>query len=227
VEEAEILFINKAETLAETERGKVRAALKKEFPGKQILFSSAKGDVGVGDWMGCLGVVKDGGESWAATLTERRNKTTVVDRRYKDYLEVEFRCAQPLDGNGWLLARAEEIAKRLEVEGCEVAHFKMSLEKTQDGMTQDVREEGTGFLGIVNQVMSGEGPTLSRSMTGLLTSGTLLVNLRAEGDAAVLKAVVREVMEGGERAVSLTWDHEAAFQPGEPKPTHRLSPALA
>ena len=196
VEEAEILFINKAETLTEAERGKVRAALDKEFPGKQIRFGSAKGDEGVGEWLESL-EVKDGGDPLAAKLirlreampgqAERRDTTTVTDRRYKDYMEVdyevyargeamlgwynaevEFRSAEPLDGNAWLLARAEEIAKRLEDEGCEVAHFKMSLEKTQDveetqdGKTQDVREEGA--LGIVNQVMSGELPTLSRSM---------------------------------------------------------------
>ncbi len=240
VEEAEILFINKAETMDEAERGNVRAALEKEFPGKQIRFGSAKGDERVAEWLEDGLGAGGGGEdasSLAATLTERRYKQFMevdygVYARGEAMLgwynaEVAFRSAEPLDGNAWLLARAEEIAKRLEEECCEVAHFKMSLEKIQDGKTQNLRKEGAESLGIVNQVMSGEVPTLSRSMAGLLTCGTLLVNLRAEGDAAALKAIVREVMGGDETAASLTWSHEAAFQPGKPKPTHRIAAALA
>lgn len=130
--------------------------------------------------------------------------------------ELSFRAEAPVDGNAWLLARAEEIAGKLEEAGCEVAHFKMSLE-----MTPESGEEETTRVAIVNQVMSGEMPTLSREMNGGIEAGILLVNLRAEGDAGLLKSLVREVLDDHHGA-SLDWKNEAAFQPGEPKPTHRI-----
>ncbi len=77
-------------------------------------------------------------------------------------------------------------------------------------------------MAVVNQVLSGEDPSLSREMEGEILEGELLVNLRAEGDANDLKAIVREVLDAP-GPVSLTWLDEAAFQPGEPKPTHRLA----
>jgi hypothetical protein len=76
-------------------------------------------------------------------------------------------------------------------------------------------------VAIVNQVMSGESPSLSREMNGGIEAGILLVNLRAEGDAGLLKSLVREVLDAHHGA-SLGWKNEAAFQPGEPKPTHRI-----
>jgi hypothetical protein len=135
--------------------------------------------------------------------------------------ELSFRAEAPVDGNAWLLARAEEIAGKLEEAGCEVAHLKMSLEETQDFKTQDTREEDARRVAIVNQVMSGESPSLSREMNGGIEAGILLVNLRAEGDAGLLKSLVREVLDDHHGA-SLGWKNEAAFQPGEPKPTHRI-----
>lgn len=131
-----------------------------------------------------------------------------------------WRSAAPADGNGWLLETGRRVSARLEERGLEVAHFKAALIKTQDGKTQEPRQEGD--MAVVNQVLSGEDPSLSREMEGEILEGELLVNLRAEGDANDLKAIVREVLDAPGPA-SLTWLDEAAFQPGEPKPTHRLA----
>lgn len=231
VEEAEALFLNKVEMLTAAEREALCTALEKAYPEKRLWFGSAKVDEGVREWMeGCLGV-EDYGDSLAATLIERRYSRS-MDIDYGVYArgeamlgwynaELSFRAKAPVDGNAWLLARAEEIAGKLEEAGCEVAHFKMSLEETQDFKTQDTREEDARRVAIVNQVMSGEMPALSREMNGGIEAGVLLVNLRAEGDAGLLRTLVREVLESHHGA-SLGWKNEAAFQPGEPKPTHRI-----
>ena len=232
VEEAEVLFLNKVEMLTQTEREALRAALEKAFPEKRLWFGSAKADEGVREWMEeCLGLEEDKGGSLASSLTERRYSQS-MDIDYAVYArgeamlgwynaELSFWAETPADGNAWLLARAEEIARKLEEAGCEVAHFKMSLEENQDFKMQDTREEGARRVAIVNQVMSGESPTLSLVMNGGIEAGILLVNLRAEGDAGLLKSLVREVLERN-HGTSLGWKNEAAFQPGEPKPTHRI-----
>jgi G3E family GTPase len=261
VEEADGLFINKAELLGEGEREKLQAALASAFPGKPVGFGSAKSGAGVEEWMGSwLGGGDAGGTEQHAALAgapamrsgetpdlqhlqHRRDGRAPLKIDYAVYARGEamlgwynarlgLQAAAPLDGNAWLLDMAKTLAAKLEEEGLEVAHFKAALRQTQDCKTQDAREEDTvhalaiggSEVAIVNQVLSGEDPALSRRMNGRVTAGELLVNLRAEGDAGGLKAIVREVLEGDAR-VALVWHAEAAFQPGEPKPTHRMTAA--
>jgi G3E family GTPase len=153
VEEAEGLFLNKVEMLTAAEREALRAALEKGFPEKWLWFGSAKADEGVKEWMEeCLGVEEGHVGSLASSLTERRYSRS-MDIDYGVYArgeamlgwynaELSFRAEAPVDGNAWLLARAEEIAGKLEEAGCEVAHLKMSLEETQDFKTQEKRTRG-------------------------------------------------------------------------------------
>lgn len=232
VEEAEALFLNKVEMLTAAEKDALQSALEKAFPEKRLWFGSAKADDGICAWMaGCLGVEENKGDSLASSLTERRYSRS-MDVDYGVYArgeamlgwynaELSLRAEAPVDGNAWLLARAEEIAGKLEEAGCEVAHFKMSLEETRGEETRDASKEKEPRVAIVNQVMSGESPALSREMKGGIEAGILLVNLRAEGDAGLLKGLVREILEA-DHGADLCWKNEAAFQPGEPKPTHRI-----
>ena len=258
VEEADGLFINKVELLAEGEREKLQAALARAFPGKPVGFGSAKSGAGVEEWMGSwLGRGNDGGTEQHAALAgapektsdetpdlqHRRDGRAPLEIDYAVYARGEamlgwynarlgLQAAAPLDGNVWLLDMAKTLAAKLEEEGMEVAHFKAALtarQKTGRQKTEDKNplSEGDTFGGnvaIVNQVLSGEEPALSRRMNGRVAAAELLVNLRAEGDAGGLKAIVREVLEGDAR-VALVWHAEAAFQPGEPKPTHRITAA--
>jgi G3E family GTPase len=266
VEEADGLFINKAELLGEGEREKLQAALARAFPGKPVGFGSAKSGAGVAEWMGSwLG----GGDAWGTEphaaladapamrsgetpdlqhLQHRRDGRAPLEIDYAVYARGEamlgwynarlgLSAAAPLDGNAWLLDMAKTLAAKLEAEGMEVAHFKAALaarqktgrqktgrQKTEDKSPLSDGDAIVGNVAIVNQVLSGEEPALSRRMNGRMAAAELLVNLRAEGDAGGLKAIVREVLEGDAR-VALVWHDEAAFQPGEPKPTHRITAA--
>jgi hypothetical protein len=239
VEEADGLFVNKVELLEAGDEEKLRAALAKAFPGKQVSFGSAKTGAGVAEWMEeCFGIQATGG---TPVGHDSRDGYPPLEIDYAVYARGEamlgwynarlgLEAAAPLDGNAWLLERAREIAAMLDGKGMEVAHFKAALaarKKTGRQTTEDKNplSEGDPIVGevaIVNQVLSGEEPTLSREMDGLVTTAELLVNLRAEGDADCLRAIVREVLEADSR-VTLIWHDEAAFQPGEPKPTHRIT----
>lgn len=239
VEEADGLFVNKVELLEAGEEEKLRAALAKAFPGKQVSFGSAKTGAGVAEWMEvCFGIQATGG---TPVGHDSRDCYPPLEIDYAVYARGEamlgwynarlgLEAAAPLDGNAWLLERAREISAMLDDKGMEVAHFKAALaarKKTGRQTTEDKNplSEGDPIVGevaIVNQVLSGEEPALSREMDGLVTTAELLVNLRAEGDADCLRAIVREVLEADSHA-TLIWHDEAAFQPGEPKPTHRIT----
>jgi hypothetical protein len=59
----------------------------------------------------------------------------------------------------------------------------------------------------------------------LLAEGELIVNLRAEGDPADLKAIALHALERVSKAlnVAATLVHIEHFRPGRPQPTHRMA----
>jgi hypothetical protein len=79
----------------------------------------------------------------------------------------------------------------------------------------------------VHQVIGGTEVELIEEAASERNSGgrpelRLLVNLRAEGDAEALQQIVHRAFKTQEEA-QVTFDHEAAFQPGKPVPTHRIA----
>lgn len=218
VEEAECLFLNKTDLLTPSEREKVMAALQKAYPEKPIFEGSAKSGAGVKPF---LSMIREDTHSAPDSLMEVDYAVYARGEAMLGWFNatVVLKSELPVSGDIWLLACATRISGYLEDHHYEVAHFKMSLERTEPAGTT-----GPGEVAIVNQVMSGEMPTLSRSMERPFSSATLLVNLRAEGDALHLQALVRSALEescaGG--GLHIRWQNEAAFQPGEPKPTHRI-----
>ena len=87
---------------------------------------------------------------------------------------------------------------------------------------------GDGDLAVLNQVRNEHGAELSHTLDGELSRGELIVNLRAEGDPARLAAAVdAAILDAGRRRTA--WSsrrvHSEHFRPGQPNPTHRLTPA--
>jgi len=58
-----------------------------------------------------------------------------------------------------------------------------------------------------------------------LTEGELIVNLRAEGDPAQLKAAALAGLGQAAREANITAtvEHSEHFRPGRPEPTHRMA----
>jgi len=86
---------------------------------------------------------------------------------------------------------------------------------------------GDGDLAVLNQVRNEQVAELSHALDGELSRGELIVNLRAEGDPARLAAVVDTAILDAADANSLVVSpvHSEHFRPGQPNPTHRLTPA--
>ena len=80
---------------------------------------------------------------------------------------------------------------------------------------------------MLNQVRNEHVAELSHTLDGELSRGELIVNLRAEGDPARLAAAVDAATLDAADAQSLVVSpvHSEHFRPGQPNPTHRLTPA--
>ncbi|YCM43469.1 GTP-binding protein [Verrucomicrobiaceae bacterium 227] len=208
LEEAEWLIVNKLDLLADEDLQDLKVRLQECYPKKRTFYLSAKTGEGLQAW-------------FQAALTGKSQPLEVMAMDYERYAVGEALLGWVnLEGsvllkNGkpgeWLLSLGEEIAKMLDERKHEIGHFKMSL-------------EGKGKRWRVHQVMGDdelelieEGSATQRNETAY----RFLVNLRAEGEAKALQHCVHSALKNQDQA-EVTFDNEAAFQPGKPVPTHRL-----
>ncbi len=225
MEEAEILVVNKTDLLPVRERKRLMERLAQDFPGKRVLAVSARTGEGMEDWFAML-------------MGEESQPERIMDVDYKKYGKGEALMGWynarltllpgpwSLDGNAFLLELAQAVQAELETAGVEIAHFKMSLSgnkqpsearKANQSLENEPTRKTGNALAVVNAVQNGSPAELSRRMTGPVTAGELLINLRAEASPAKLTRIVARHLKG----LPLEWEQKAAFRPGMPKPVHR------
>lgn len=205
LEEADIIVINKSDLLDAGRRESLRRALGEQFPRAEIFECSARDGSGLDAWFNRI-------------LSCEQDARVAMDVDYATYGEGEallgwlnaaatINSPVPFDGNKLLLELAERLCARLHVE---VAHLKMTLMPTGDAFD----------IGAVHLVRNDQRPELSHSLLEPVTSGDLIVNLRAEAAPETLEAIIRQTLAElpGVNISSLD-----SFQPGQPNPTHRLT----
>jgi G3E family GTPase len=212
LEEADIIVINKRDTVAEPELVAVRAALSREFPHAEIVSASARSGDGLVAWFDRL------------VTTEQAPRPT-MDVDYEIYADGEARLgwlnatvqlngSSDFDANAVLEHLARDIQARLEQAAAEVAHLKMTF--SPDG--------GLNDIAAVNLVRSDFVPELSLRLDQPCAAGQLILNLRAEASPETLRSVVAAALAPGALppGVRAHLDHLEHFRPGKPQPTHRL-----
>lgn len=123
-------------------------------------------------------------------------------------------AAFPFDGNDFLRRFADAVQARLDGDGIEIAHFKMTLSP----------DTGTD-LAVLNVVRSDARSESVHRLAEALGEGELIVNMRAEAEPDQLKTFVLAGLEetAREMRVAPTIEHVEHFRPGRPEPTHRMA----
>jgi Ni2+-binding GTPase involved in maturation of urease and hydrogenase len=214
LEEAAIIVINKCDAVAPARIAALRDVLAREFPSARIFEVSARTGQGLEAW-------------FDAMVDEPLVADANLDIDYQIYGEGEallgwlnatVRLEGPaFDGNAWLRDLASRIEAGLDAQGVEIAHLKMTLSPGDEG----------GDLAVLNQVRNEQGAELSHQLMDDIDGGNLIVNLRAEGDPALLSTLTTRALEEAAAARGLTLQivHEEHFRPGQPNPTWRLTTA--
>ncbi len=217
LEEADIIVINKMETLSKTDLDLLTSRLKSDYPNKKVMAISAREGTGLDEWM------KEVQES-----DPSNEKAMEVD--YELYAEgeallgwlnatIELESSSLFDGNAWIQSMAHQLQEKLESKGAEVAHLKMTFSPN----------EGLGDIAVINLVRNDFVPELSQHLPEKIQSGQVIVNLRAEADPDMLNETVLEAIQKCAHIhteVHGTLDHVEHFRPGKPEPTHRLTEAV-
>jgi Ni2+-binding GTPase involved in maturation of urease and hydrogenase len=212
LEEADVIVVNKVDTLDVERLRKLTTALHTEFPRAKIAVTSARDGTGIGEWAGMIDTCMAGGRP-----------TMQVD--YDIYADGEallgwmnltasVNAPGVFDGDGFLASFMTTLHQRLQTKGIEIAHLKATL-SPYEGMD----------IAVMNLTRSDGSPESSHTLQDHLESGELIVNLRAEADPEVLKTAAVGVLEEQATAFGLEHDveHIEAFRPGRPVPTHRDS----
>ena len=217
LEEADLIVINKRDTIAEADLGRLLEVLAREFPHASVLAASAR--------------TGDGLEPWFEHLLARDQVAQrVMEVDYGIYADGEARLGwlnatlqlsaqDEFDANAILEHFARDLQGRLNAGGAELAHLKMTF--SPDG--------GLNDIAAVNLVRSDFVPELSLRLDQGCRAGQLILNLRAEAPPETLKDALEAsipALAGRFAGVHLRLDHLEHFRPGKPQPTHRvLTPA--
>ncbi len=218
LEEAEIIVINKIDSLPEADLISLREFLSREFPDAQIHEISAREDLKLDDW-------------FASTLDAEMNVSRFLDIDYQRYGEGEALLgwlnatieitttddgAEEFDGNQILTELAQELRTSLEKQDGEIAHLKMTLTPLGDPME----------IAAINLVRSDGQAELSHRLIDPLEDGEILLNIRAEAAPEDLNQAVTAALDSvleKSHQLSSRITHSEHFRPGMPEPTHRLT----
>lgn len=213
LEEADLIVINKTDTLQADELKELVAKLEAEYPQSRVLPVSSKTGEGL--------------EEWFKMLTENEQshrKTMGID--YDIYADgeallgwlnatVNVDSNDEFDAGELLLNLAATIQQRLVQAKAEVAHFKMTFSPT---------DSLSGELASINLVRTDHKPEPGMELDEPATTGDLIINLRAEASPESLWEMVDSSLKelaGKSVGLKLRVDHEEHFRPGRPTPTHR------
>lgn len=217
LEEADLIVINKSDTVAAADLARLRETLAREYPHARLLDASARRGDGLDEWFHLL----TSSEQVARRALEMDYDVYADGEARLGWLNatVQLERAAEFDANALLEHLARSIQANLTATAAEVAHLKITF--SPDG--------GLNDIAVVNLVRSDFVPELSLRLDQPSTAGQLIVNVRAEAAPAALKAAVETAVAGlAPHAPGLVAriDHLEHFQPGRPQPTHReLSPA--
>jgi len=213
LEEAEVIIINKTDAVTTEQLQELTEAMQKEFPDAKVVAVSARQGSGLDSWFGEL-------------MTETQSSRSPMAVDYDVYADGEallgwlnatitLKAKEDFDANAYLQALAKSIQQRLQSQGAEIAHLKMTY-SPDDGIA--------GEIASVNLVRTDNVPETGMELDEPSTGGQLIVNLRAETAPDELVAALKASLESVSSSfadLNATLDHEEHFRPGRPEPTHR------
>jgi G3E family GTPase len=212
IEEADLVIVSKSDLLDDAQLNGLKAAITAKYPGKEVIFASARTGKNLDLW-------------FSRVVDAKQSARTAMKVDYGIYADgeallgwlnctVQLRSTKAFDANKLLTQMATEIQKRLKKS--EIAHMKMTL--SPDG---DLSGEIAGINVVRNDIV----PELSFELDSPVKSGQLIINVRAEAAPNVLGKAVREGLEAAQKkfpTLKATVDHLEHFRPGKPTPTHRI-----
>ncbi|MEW5910738.1 MAG: GTP-binding protein, partial [Thermodesulfobacteriota bacterium] len=210
VEEADLVVLNKTDLISETERRRLIAALKKEFPGKTYLALSAKQETGLDKWLEILLSGKPGAETVLGQIDYDRYARAEAVLGWLN-AAVSISAANPFDAKKFLMNLAVELRDAFSEQNAQIGHLKFVI-------------TGGGKSMWANLTRIESDPSLSSVSLGKIRKGTLLINARVRMEPSDLEASVRRVLKevGKKMGISKRITDLQCFSPAYPEPPYLI-----
>ena len=206
LEEADLLVINKTDTITPLQLEHVDTVIKLENPSKKIIHQNSLEDV----------------STWLTTIDQFSEVVSrhSLDIDYDIYGEGESKLAwldksiviQAPHGNGAFIARGliRSLFDQMQSYNYQIGHLKFFL----DG--KDWQQK----ISFTATSTSGEVRIKQENVFQL----KMLINARVQAEPEYLKKLVDEVIDRTKNAsaCTITTERESVFKPGYPVPVHRL-----
>jgi len=212
LEEADLIVLNKVDTLAPEAFEALQQKLAKAFPRAGVLGISALNEGGLESWLELAFARKSSG-----------SRGIHVD--YDIYAEgeaelgwlnaaVRLRASEPVAWKPLALDLLRALKDAFHARNAEIAHVKLSLTAPGHALTGNL----TSTAGHPFVLVQGTAEANS-------TDALLILNARVQMHPDDLKAAVHAVLESGlPRSLLKEIERLDCFKPGRPVPEHRLPP---
>lgn len=214
IEEADLVVVSKSDTIPAEKLELLRTVIQERFPKKEILSVSSRTGANLEVWFNrVMEAEQDSGRAMSIDYDIYADGEALLGWLNST---VQLSAAEPVDSEGVLKNLALAMQARLRDRDAEIAHLKMTL-------SPDVSLAGE--IAVINLVRSDFVPEQSLRLDDPISSGQLILNLRAEADPDFLAAALRESLSevaSGTAGLQLTLEHLEHFRPGKPMPTHRV-----
>ena len=185
VEEADLIIINKTDTLTEAEIAELKALVAKHAPGTPVLTLSALTGAGVDAWLDRV-------------LSETSAGTRITEVDYDTYADGEavlgwlnataqLHAVGEPDWDAFCLSLMEQMQGEFRARSAEVAHAKLLLTTT-------------GGLITVNLTATAGKPSLNGRAERTAQDAHLVINARVRMEPEDLRAVVERSVQAVQRA---------------------------
>lgn len=217
IEEADLVVLTKIDLFPAVRLDPLRRFIEREFPGKEILAVSPREGQGIEAW-------------FARLLQEQQAAGMRLDVDYDAYAEGEaslgwLNCTAQLqarrafDADRFLEELARGVRSELARLKGALAHLKITF----------VPEAGLpGDVAVLSLVRGDFVPEFAFHLEAPVTSGRMVLNLRAELAPESLAAVVQTALTAATAHFTMlhgSIENLEHFRPGRPVPTHRFTEA--
>ena len=210
IEEADLLVVNKVDTLSPEALAEIESLIRSEFPGIPVRTMSSVSGVGVDQWLDTV-------------LADGKAGQRIAEVDYDTYAEgeaalgwlnaaVRLRAASPINWKAFGADLMGRMQTRLVAASARIAHLKILL-TSQGGKLKMSLTSNAGEPSV-----EGAASSCDRA--------TLVVNARVQADPKELKAIVERCLkESGGNTLSADIVEIISFRPNRPNPVHRFTVA--